>query len=108
MNQNKDNNVSNKSINKFNKDNNVSNKSINKVNKDNNIEQNDDSPKKEKKNVNFLKGKNVFGDFSNSNMKGGILILSSSNNDNQNNEKSGQTKEESDFNDFGKNYVGDD
>ena len=108
MYQNKDNNLSNKSIDKFNKDNNLSNKSINKINKDNNIEQNDESPKKEKKNVNFFKGKNVFGDFSNNNMKGGIIILSSSNNDNQNNEKSGQTKEESDFNDFGKNYVGDD
>ena len=45
------------------------------------------------------------GDFSDNNMKGGILILSSSINDNKgNNEKTGQTKEESDLLEFGKNY----
>ncbi len=41
-------------------------------------------------------------------MKGGILILSSSlNSNNGNNEKTGQNKEDGDFLDFGKNYEGD-
>ena len=56
----------------------------------------------------MLKGRKVLGDFSNNNLKGGIVILSSSLNDNPNNEKSGQTKEESDFYELGKNYVDDD
>ena len=74
------------------------------TNKDNNLEEKDENNKKHDN----LKGRKIMGDFSDNNMKGGILILSSSMNDNTgNNEKSGQTKEESDFQDFGKNYVGD-
>ena len=90
----------------FNKDKNNSNKnSKNKDNnKDNNIEQNQINKKHESS-----KGRKVMGDFSDKNMKGGILILSNSMSDNTGGgEKTGQTKEESDLLDFGKNYVGDD
>ena len=88
-----------------NKDNNSSNKNLYVYNKDNNIEQTEEE--KNKLNFDILKGRKVLGDFSNNNLKGGIVILSSSLNDNPNNEKSGQTKEESDFYEFGKNYVDD-
>ena len=61
-----------------------------------------------KNNDTLLKGRKVYGDFSDNNMKGGILILSSSlNSNNGNNEKTGQNKEDGDFLDFGKNYEGD-
>ena len=84
-------------------DNNGSNKNIHLFNKDNNIKRNEDNSKND-----ILSGRKIYGDFSNNNLKGGILILSSSLNDNNgNNEKSGQTKEESDMLDFGKNYDGD-
>ena len=89
-----------------NKDNNLSNKNIYVYNKDNNIEQTEEE--KNKNNIDILNGRKFLGDFSNNNLKGGILILSSSLNDNPNNEKSGKTKEESDFYEFGKSYVGDD
>ena len=89
-----------------NKDNNSSNKNLYVYNKDNNIEQTEEE--KNKFNFDMLKGRKVLGDFSNNNLKGGIVILSSSLNDNPNNEKSGQTKEESDFYELGKNYVDDD
>ena len=89
------------------KEKNNSNTFLNMINKDNNIEQKEDNEINKKHDI--LKGRKVMGDFSDNNMKGGILILSSSINDNTgNNEKSGQTKEESDLQDFGKNYVGDD
>ena len=84
-----------KQNNLMNIDNNDSNKNVSMFNKDNNTEIDGE----------LLKGRKIMGDFSDKNMKGGILILSNSLNDN--NEKSGQTKEESDLNDFGKNYVGD-
>ena len=86
------------------KEKNNSNNNLKLTNKDNNLEEKDENNKKHDN----LKGRKIMGDFSDNNMKGGILILSSSMNDNTgNNEKSGQTKEESDFQDFGKNYVGD-
>ena len=89
----------------INLDNNGSNKNINLINKDNNITQNDQNDDKSNKEI--VSGRKFLGDFSNNNMKGGILILSNSTNDNNgNNEKSGQTKEESDMLDFGKNYEG--
>lgn len=90
----------------FNKDKNNSNKNIKNKdnNKDNNIEQNQINKKHDSS-----KGRKVMGDFSDNNMKGGILILSNSMSDNTGGgEKTGQTKEESDLLDFGKNYVGDD
>ena len=84
-------------------DNNGSNKNLNMINKDNNITQNEENSKDE-----IISGRKVLGDFSNNNMKGGILILPNSINGNDgNNEKSGQTKEENDIFDFGKNYDGD-
>ena len=88
------------------KEKNNSNTFLNMINKDNNIEKKEDNEINKKNDI--LKGRKVMGDFSDNNMKGEILILSSSINDNTgNNEKSGQTKEESDLQDFGKNYVGD-
>ena len=94
-----------------NKDNNSSKKNIYKINKVNNVDPNldfDKNEKKESKKNDFLKGNNFMGDFSDNNMKGGILILSSSDNDEQTNEKSDQAKEEKNFNEFGKKYCEDD
>ena len=94
-----------------NKDDNSSKKSVYRIGKVNNVDPNvdfDKNEKKETKKNNFLKGNNFMGNFSDNNMKGGILILSSSDNDEQTKEKSDQTKEEKNFNEFGKNYCEDD
>ena len=80
------------------------NKNINIFNRDNNIGQTEIKGKN-----NIINGRKIMGDFSNKNLKGGILIFSnpSINENNRNNEKS-EKKEENNFLDFGKNYVGDD
>jgi hypothetical protein len=79
-----DNNGSNKNVNSFFENNNKSNEIINDISK-----------------------RKMMGDFSDNNMKGGVLILSDSLNDNGNNEKTGKIKEDNDLLDFGKNYFGD-
>ena len=87
-------------INKLtNKDNNGSDKHVDIYNKDNNI----DVPSNNKNE--FLNGRKFLGDFSERNLKGGILVLSSSslNDNNENNEKS-QAKEENNFFNFGEKY----
>jgi hypothetical protein len=79
-----DNNGNNKNVNSFFENNNKSNEIINDISK-----------------------RKMMGDFSDNNMKGGVLILSDSLNDNGNNEKTGKIKEDNDLLDFGKNYFGD-
>ena len=80
-------------------DNNGSNRNINSFFENDN--------KSHEKNINNISKRKMMGDFSDNNMKGGILILSDSLNDNGNNEKIGKTKDENDLLDFGKNYCGD-
>ena len=80
-------------------DNNGSNKNVNSFFENNN--------KSNEKKINDISKRKMMGDFSDNNMKGGVLILSDSLNDNGNNEKTGKTKEENDLLDFGKNYCGD-
>ena len=90
----------------------INKKKNNFVNKDNNS----NSPnKKEEKNKNsFLKGRSIIGNLNSNNLKGGIIFFSSSINENKDNneekntdEKTGETKDDNDFSDFGKNYVED-
>ena len=90
----------------------INKKKNNLVNKDNNS--NSPIKKEEKNKNNFLKGKSIIGNLNSNNLKGGIIFFSNSinenkdNNEGQNNdEKTGETKDDNDFSDFGKNYVED-
>ena len=79
---------------------NNSDNNLNIVNIDNNVEQNKQDYK-----IEISKGRKIMGNFNDNNMKGGLLVLSTSSmNENENNEKSGQTKEETDKFELGKNY----
>lgn len=82
------------------------------VNKDNNS--NSPIKKDEKNKNNFLKGRPIIGNLNSNNLKGGIIFFSNSINGNKDNneepnndEKTGETKDDNDFSDFGKNYVED-
>lgn len=82
------------------------------VNKDNNS--NSPIKKDEKNKNNFLKGRSIIGNLNSNNLKGGIIFFSNSINGNKDNneepnndEKTGETKDDNDFSDFGKNYVED-
>ena len=84
----------------INKERNRNEKNNNLFNKDNNIEIPENNYKTE-----ILKNRKVLGNFSDQNMKGGIIILSSSLNDNKENNEKSKAKEESDLHCFGQNYV---
>ena len=82
------------------------------VNKDNNS--NSPIKKDEKNKNNFLKGRPIIGNLNSNNLKGGIIFFSNSINGNKDNneepnndEKTGETKDDNDFSNFGKNYVED-
>ena len=82
------------------------------VNKDNNS--NSPIKKDEKNKNNFLKGRPIIGNLNSNNLKGGIIFFSNSINGNKDNneepnndEKTGETKDDNDFSDFGKKYVED-
>jgi hypothetical protein len=82
------------------------------VNKDNNS--NSPIKKDEKNKNNFLKGRPIIGNLNSNNLKGGIIFFSNSINGNKDNneepnndEKTGETKDDNDFSDFGKNYIED-
>ena len=84
-------------------DSNRNKQNINLFNRDNNAAQNEIKGKN-----NIINGRKIMGDFSNNNLKGGILIFSNSTlNENDANIEKSEKKEENDFINFGKNYVGD-